>query len=140
MKWLKRTSRVMVIVYFTCFALAWLALAVSLVAAPSPEIAHGWLQSDRAAGNPVALLVALAIHAAAVAGLAWQAQRWFFDLGPLAVAASGAPLVVLIAYLWLVPAFFYLIAVLHVWLACRHESIGKLQSTHAPSMENGGQC
>jgi hypothetical protein len=27
--------------------------------------------------------------------------------------------------------------VLHVWLACRHESIGKLQATHTPSAENG---
>jgi hypothetical protein len=138
MKWLKRTSRAMVIVYFACFALAWLALAASLVAAPSPEIAHGWLQSDRAAGNPVGLLLALAIHAAAIALAAWQVPRWVFDHGPLAVAAGGAPLVVLIAHLWFVPAFFYLIAVLHIWLACRHESIGKLQSTHTPSMENGG--
>ena len=136
MKWLKRTSRAMVIVYFTCFALAWLALAASLVALPSPEIAHGWLQ-ERTVGNPVGLLVALAIHAAAIAGLAWQAPRWFFDHGPLAVVASGAPLVVLVAHLWFVPAFFHLIAVLHVWLACRHESIGKLQSTHTPSAENG---
>jgi len=137
MKWLKRTSRAMVIVYFTCFALAWLAIGASLVAAPSPEIAHGWLQTDRAAGNPVGLLVALAIHAAVIAVAAWQVPRWLFDHGPLAVVASGVPLVVLVAHLWFVPAFFYLIAVLHVWLACRHESIGKLQSTHSPPMENG---
>jgi hypothetical protein len=127
----------MVLVYYACFALAWLALAGSLVAAPSPEIAHGWLQTDRAAGNHLGLLVTLAIHAAAIAAAAWYLPRWFFDHGPLAVVASGAPLVVLLAHLWLVPAFFYLIAVLHVWLACRHESIGKLQSTRAPSMENG---
>jgi len=137
MKWSRLTSRSMVLVYFACFALVWLALAASHVAAPSPEIAHGWLQSDRAAGNPAGLLVALAIHAAAIAGLTWQAQRWFFAHGPLAVVASGAPLIVLVAHLWFVPAFFYLIAVLHVWLACRHESIGKLQSTHTPSVENG---
>jgi len=127
----------MVLVYFTCFALAWLTLAATLVAAPGPEIAHGWLRSDRAAGNPVGLLFALAAHAALIAALAWQAQRWFFAHGPLAVLASGLPLVVLVAHLWFVPAFFYLIAVLHVWLACRHDSIGKLQATHAPSTENG---
>jgi hypothetical protein len=140
MKWLKRTSRAMVIAYFTCFALGWLALAAAQVAAPSPEIAHGWLQSDRAASSPVGLLFALAIHAAVIAAAAWQAPRWLFDHGPLAVIAGGAPLVVLLAHLWFVPAFFYLIAVLHVWLACRHESIGKLQSTRAPPMENGGRC
>jgi hypothetical protein len=146
MKGSKLTPRSMVLVYFTCFAVAWVALAASLVAAPAPEIAHGWLQTDHAARNPVGLLLALAAHAALIAALAWQAQRWFFGHGPLAVVASGVPLVVLIAHLWFVPAFFYIIAVLHVWLACRHESIGKLQATHtppaarathAPSAENG---
>jgi len=138
MKWLKRTSRAMVLVYFSCFAIAWLVLATSLVAQPAPDIAQGWLHSSRNAGNPVALLFALAAHAVAIAILAWQAQRWFFAHGPLAVIASGLPLVVLIAHLWFVPAFFYVIAVLHVWLACSHESIGKLQATHTPSVENGG--
>lgn len=127
----------MVLVYFTCFAAAWLALGASVVAAPAPEIAHGWLQSDRSAANPVGLLLALAAHAGVIAALAWQAQRWFFAHGALAVVASGSPLIVLIAHLWFVPAFFYLIAVLHVWLACRHESIGKLQATHTPSADNG---
>lgn len=127
----------MVLVYFTCFALAWLALAANLAAAPAPEIAHGWLRSDRSAGSPVGLLFTLAAHAALIAALAWRAQRWLFAHGPFAVVASGLPLVVLIAHLWFVPAFFYLIAVLHVWLACRHESIGKLQATHTPSTENG---
>ncbi len=127
----------MVIAYYACFALAWFALAVTLVAAPPPEMPHGWLQTDRAGANPVGLLLAFAAHAAVIAGLAWRAQRWFFAHGPLAVAVSGLPLVVTIAHLWFVPAFFYLIAVLHVWLACRHESIGKLQATHTPSVENG---
>jgi hypothetical protein len=137
MKSSRLTPRSMVLVYFTCFALAWLALAATLVAAPAPEIAHGWLRSDRATGNAVGLLLALAAHAAVIAALAWQAQRWFFAHGPLAVVASGLPLIVLIAHIWFVPAFFYLIAVLHVWLACRHESIGRLQATHTPSVENG---
>ncbi|HET7098524.1 MAG TPA: hypothetical protein VFJ68_14140 [Casimicrobiaceae bacterium] len=132
MKWLKRTSRTMVLVYYTCFALAWLALASAQVAAPAPETAHGWLQTDRAAGNHIGLLFTLAIHAAVIAVAAWQLPRWLFDHGSLAVIASGVPLVVLIAHLWFVPTFFYLIAVLHVWLACRHESIGKLQATHMP--------
>jgi len=127
----------MVLVYFTCFALAWLALALTLVSAPAPEIAHGWLRSDRATVNPVGLLFALAAHAAVIVALAWQAQRWFFAHGPLAVLAAGLPLIVLVAHLWFVPAFFYLVAALHVWLACRHESIGKLQATHTPSVENG---
>jgi len=137
MKWSKLTSRSMVLVYYTCFALAWLALATAQVAAPSPEIAHGWLQTDRASGNYVGLLFTLGIHAGLIAMAAWRLPRWLFDHGPLAIIASGVPLVVLIAHLWFVPAFFYLIAVLHVWLACRHESLGKLQSTHTPSVENG---
>ena len=136
MKWSRLTPRAMVLVYYTCFALAWLALAASLVATPSPEVAHGWLQSDRAAGSHLGLVFTLAIHAAVIVVAAWQVPRWFFDHGPLAVVASGAPFVVLIAHLWFVPTFFYLIAILHVWLACRHESIGKLQSTRTPSMDN----
>src|SRR4029078_1935419 len=103
-------------------------LAASLVAQPAPDVAHGWLHSSRGAGNPVPLLFALGAHAAAIAILAWQAQRWFFAHGPLAVVASGLPLIVLIAHLWFVPAFFYLIAVLHVWLAGRHETNGKLSA------------
>jgi len=137
MKWAKVTPRSMVILYYACFALGWLALAATLIAAPPPEITHGWLQTDRAGSNPVGLLLALAAHAAVIAALAWQAQRWFFAHGPLAVVMSGLPLIVVIAHIWFVPAFFYLIAVLHVWLACRHESIGKLQATHTPSVENG---
>ena len=137
MKWSKLTPRSMVIAYYACFALAWLALAAMLVATPPPEITHGWLQPGRANANPLALLLALAAHAVLIAGLAWRAQRWFFAHGPLAVVVSGLPLLVVIAHVWFVPAFFYLIAVLHVWLACRHESIGRLQATHTPSAENG---
>jgi len=136
MKWSKLTSRSMVLVYYGCFVLAWLALATAQLAAPSPEIAHGWLQTDRAAGNHAGLLFALAAHAAVIVAAAWHLPRWFFDHGPLAVVASGGPLVVLLVHLWFVPAFFYLIAVLHVWLACCHEAIGKLQSTHSPSAES----
>jgi hypothetical protein len=129
----------MVILYFACFALAWGMLAASLVGAPVSDGGHGALPAGRANGSLVGLLVALAAHAALVAGLAWQAQRWFFAHGPIAVLASGLPLVPLVGELWFVPAFFYLIAVLHVFLACRVESIGKLQATHPRrhSIENG---
>ena len=137
MKWPKLTPRRMGILYFACFALAWAILAASLAAAPVAELAPGALRNGRANGSPVGLLLALAAHAALIAGLAWQAQRWFFAHGAFAVLTSGLPLLVLAGELWFVAAFFYLIAVLHVWLACRHESIGKLQATHSPSAENG---
>jgi hypothetical protein len=123
----------MVILYFACFALAWTVLAVLLVAAPVAELPPGSLRLARPPANPTGLLLALAAHAALVAGLAWQAQRWLFAHGPLAVALSGAPLFALFAELWFVAAFLYVIAVLHVWLACRHESIGRLQAPHSPS-------
>ena len=137
MFWRKLTSRRMVIVYFACFALAWTVLALLLVASPAAEPPPGSLRLVRPPANPTGLLLALAVHAALVAGLASQAQRWFFAHGPLAVVLAGAPLLVLFAELWFVAAFFYVIAVLHVWLACRHESIGKLQATHTRSAENG---
>ncbi len=136
MKWPKLTPRRMVMLYFACFAFAWALLAASLVTA-APELAPGVLRPGRANGHPVGLLLALAVHAAVIAWLAWQAQRWFFAHGPLAVALAGLPLFVLVAELWFVAAFFYLIAVLHVCLACRHESIGKLQATHTHSTGNG---
>ena len=84
------------------------------------------------------MLLALAVHATVVAGLAWQAQHRFFARGAFAVALGGLPLLVLLGKLWFVAAFFYLIATLHVWIACRHESIGMLQSTHPRSAETGG--
>ena len=134
MYWRKLTSRRL---YFACFALAWTSLALLLVATPAAELPPGSLRLIRPPANPTALLVALAAHALLVAGLAWQAQRWFFAHGPVAVVLAGGPLLVLFAELWFVAAFFYVIAALHVWLACRHESIGKLQATHSPSAENG---
>ena len=137
MKWRKLTPRRLVILYFACFALAWAILAATLAGAPAPESGHGALSAGRANGSPVGLLVALAAHAALVAGLAWQAQRRFFAHGALAVLTSSLPLVVLVAELWFVAAFFYLIAALHVAIACRHESIGKVQSTHLPSTQSG---
>jgi len=137
MKWHKLTPQHMAVLYFACFALAWALIAASLVVAAAPELAPGALRPGRANGHPVGLLLALAAHAAVIALLAWQAQRWFFAHGPLAVALSGLPLLVLVGELWLVAAFFYLIAVLHVWMACRHESIGKLQATPTRSPGNG---
>ena len=104
MKWPKLTSRRMVIAYFACFALAWAILAVSLASAPVPELTPGTLRSGRDAVNPVALLLVLALHAVLVVGLAWQAQRWFFARGALAVVVSGLPLFVLLGQLWFVPA------------------------------------
>ena len=61
--------------------------------------------------------------------LAWRAHRWFFAHGRLAVALAGGPLIALLDNLWFVPAFLYVIAVLHLWLACLHETRGKLQSS-----------
>ena len=60
--------------------------------------------------------------------LAWKADRWLFAHGPVAVVLAGAPLIPLLDNLWFVPAFLYVIAVLHVWLASLHESRGRLQA------------
>ncbi len=69
--------------------------------------------------------------------LAWKAHGWLFSHGPVAVVLCGAPLVALVRKLWLVPAFLYLIAVLHVWLASRHESPGRLQNGRRRAAEEG---
>src|SRR6185295_17247306 len=78
-------------------------------------------------------IVALALHAAIVVLLAWKADRWLFAHGPVAVVLAGAPLIPLLDNLWFVPAFLYLIAMLHVWLASLHESHGRLQAPRRPS-------
>ena len=44
-----------------------------------------------------------------------------------AIALAGGPLIALLDNLWFVPAFLYVIAVLHLWLACLHETRGRLQ-------------
>ena len=129
----KPAPRSMVIIYFGGFVLLWSGIAAGLssghdFAAPASVLsfcgAHPYL---------VPGVVALAVHAAFVVLLAWKADRWLFAHGPFAVVLTGVPLIPLVQNLWFVPAFLYLIAVLHVWLASLHESRGKLQASHAPS-------
>ena len=123
------SPRVMVIVYFGGFVILWSAIAAGLIAgrglaAPDSVLpfrgVHPWL---------VPGIVALALHAALLVLFAWKADRWLFAHGPFAVALAGGPLIALLDNLWFVPAFLYVIATLHVWLACLHESQGKLQGS-----------
>ena len=51
---------------------------------------------------------------ALIALLAWKAHRWLFAHGPFAVVLAGGPLIALIDNLWFVPAFLYVIAMLHL--------------------------
>jgi hypothetical protein len=119
----------MVIIHFGCFVLLWGGIAATGTTAGgvagSSQVASG-VRTGLFSGMG---MVALACHAAAVALLAWKAHRWLFSHGPVAVVFCGLPLVPLVANVWFVPAFLYLIAVLHVWLASRHESVGQVQST-----------
>jgi hypothetical protein len=133
----KFTPRHAVIAYFACFAVGWALLGAELLAVPATDGAAHALHAGRDAGHPAALILMLAAHAALVALVAWKAQRWIFVHGALALLLAGLPLVVLIVEAWLVPAFFYLIALLYVWLAARHESLGKLQATPRQSAASG---
>jgi len=133
MKWRRLTPRSMVIIYFGCFAVVWGGIAGTLMAVEGFAVPVNVLHDGRAAAFLAVGVVALAAHAVAVVLLAWRAQRWFFSHGPVAVMFCGLPLLALLRQLWLVPAFFYLIAVLHVWLASRHESLGRLQATQRHS-------
>ena len=127
----------MVIIYFGCFAVLWSGIAASLMTAAGSPIPVNVLQDGRATTCPGVGIVALAAHAIAVVLLAWKAHRWLFARGPIAVALCGFPLILLVGNVWFVPAFLYLIAVLHVWLASRHESLGRLQATRKHSTERG---
>jgi len=128
MHWRNLTPRSMVILHFGGLALLWAGIAATGMAAEgvagSAPSAHT-VRPDLFSGHGPA---ALALHAVAVTLLAWKGSRRFFRHGPFAVVFCGLPLVPLVANLWLVPAFLYLIAVLHVGLACRHETLGRLQA------------
>ena len=137
MKSWKPAPKSMVIIYFGGFVLLWSGIAVSLLsghefAAPESVLLFRGVHPYLVPG-----VVALALHAAAIVVLAWKADRWLFAHGPLAVVLAGAPLIPFIENLWFVPAFLYLIAVLHVWLASLHESHGRLQAPRRPSEETG---
>ena len=133
MKWRKLSPRAMVIVYFGGFVLLWAGIAASLVSGRDFSAPESVLSFRGVHPYLVAGIVALALHAAAIVLLAWKAERWLFAHGPLAVVLAGAPLIPLIENLWFVPAFLYVIAVLHVWLASLHESHGRLQAAHRAS-------
>jgi uncharacterized membrane protein len=133
------SARSMVILYFGGFVLLWSAVAAGLIAGRDLAAPDSLLPSGGAHPWLVPGIVALALHAALVVVLAWKAQRWFFAHGPFAVALAGGPLIALIDNLWFVPAFLYVIAVLHLWLACLHERQGKLQSSRRARARNGAQ-
>lgn len=119
----------MVIIYFGGFVLLWSAIATGLIAGQDLAAPDSVLPFRGVHPYLIPGIVALAVHAALVAVLAWKADRWFFAHGPFAVVLAGGPLIALLNNLWFVPAFLYVIAALHVWLASLHESHGKLQAS-----------
>ena len=125
--------RSMVILYFGGFVLLWSGIAAGLIAGRDLAAPESALPFRGVHPYLIPGIVALALHAALVVLLAWKANRWFFAHGPFAVVLAGGPLIVLLDNLWFVPAFLYVIAVLHVWLASLHESQGKLQALPRPS-------
>ena len=137
MNWRNLTPRSMVILYFGGFALLWGGIAATAIIAGDVAGSLDGTNTVRASWLDAIGMLVLAFHATAIALLAWKARRWFFSHGPFAVVASGLPLVLLVANVWFVPAFLYLIAVLHVGLASRHESLGRLQSTRRHGVDRG---
>ena len=125
----KPAEKSIVIIYFGGFVVLWSGIAAGLLAGRDFAAPDSVLPFRGVHPYLIPGIVALALHAALIVLLAWKADRWFFAHGPVAVVLAGAPLVALVENLWFVPAFLYLIAVLHVWLASLHESQGKLQSS-----------
>lgn len=139
MNWRNRnlTPRSMVMLHFGCFALFWGGVAATEIAGGGPATSLRAANSVPAGLSDVIGVMALALHAAVVVALAWKAHRWFFSHGHVAVVFCGVPLVPLVANVWFVPAFLYVIADLHVGLASRHETLGKLQSGQRHLAESG---
>ena len=115
----------MVMVYFGGFAIMW--VAVIAFVAGAPEAPH--MNETRAS---LVEFVLLALHAAIVFVVAWRAQRLLFARGAAAIVGCALPMIELALRLWFVPLLLYAIAVAYVWMASRHESIGKLQSAPRP--------
>jgi len=133
MKGWRPAPRSMVIIYFGGFALLWSGIAAGLLAGRDLAAPESVLPFRGVHPYLIPGIVALALHAALVVLLAWKADRWFFAHGPFAVFLAGGPLLALLENLWFVPAFLYVIATLHVWLASLHESHGKLQASRRSS-------
>ena len=133
MKGWRPAPRSMVIIYFGGFALLWSGIAAGLLAGRDLAAPESVLPFWGVHPYLIPGIVALALHAALVVLLAWKADRWFFAHGPFAVFLAGGPLLALLENLWFVPAFLYVIATLHVWLASLHESQGKLQASRRSS-------
>lgn len=134
--WRRLTPSHAVIAYFGCFAIGWLVLVLLTVATADSGVPRQPLRPARDPAAVAALMLMLAVHAGAIALIAWKAQRWLAAHGMLATIAAGLPLVVLLHELWFVPAFLYVIAVLHVGMAVQHESRGRLQAPHRPSADS----
>jgi hypothetical protein len=128
MKLRNLTPRGVAIVYFALFAVGWLILAAALVTPSGSESSHESMRSAGDVSDAARIMLLLAAHAALIALVAWKAPAWFFAHGMLAVVAAGLPLVVLLEQLWLVPAFFYVIAEIYVYMASRRETTGRLQA------------
>ena len=122
----RASPRHVVIIYFGAFALMWSAISAMLM---STRDSQAFDDVASGASTPILLLMALALHAAAVAIAAWKAPRLLFERGVVAVIFCGLPLLVLAHQLWFIPALLYAIAVAYAWMASRRESIGKLQAS-----------
>jgi hypothetical protein len=123
----------MVIIYFGGFALLWSAIAASLFAGRDLAAHDSVLPLSGAHPYLIPGIVALALHAAVVVLSHGRRIDGCSPMGRSQVVVAGAPLIALIDNLWFVPAFLYLIAVLHVWLASLHESHGRLQASQSHS-------
>jgi hypothetical protein len=111
----------MVMVYFGGFALMWMAVIAFVAGTPAAP------PMNEARASSVEFVL-LAVHAAIVFVVAWRAQRALFARGGVAIVGCGLPMIDIAYRLWFVPLLLYAIAVAYVWMASRHESIGKLHA------------
>jgi hypothetical protein len=125
MDWIKPTPRTMVVAFYCGAALLWSSMLLTGLGAAAFAV-----PSHAGAGSRSMLLefAALALHALAVAVLAWKLPRWFFGHGGLAVSFCALPIIFLVPALWIVAALLYAIGVAYVWEASRRERPGQLQA------------
>jgi hypothetical protein len=115
----------MVVAYFCVGAALWLSMLLRTFGAASFGVS---LHAGAATHSMLLGFAALALHALAVAGLAWKLPRWFFGHGGFAVSFCALPIVFLLPALWIVAALLYAIGVAYVWEASRRERPGQLQA------------
>jgi hypothetical protein len=125
MDWINLTPRTIVVAFYSGGAALWLCMLLTTLGTAAYALPP---HADAMTRSMPLVFAALALHALAVAALAWRLPRWLFGHGGFAVTFCALPILFLAPALWIVAALLYAIGVAYVWEASRRERPGQLQA------------